>query len=354
MLDDFELNSCIGPLLTWFKGHARVLPWRSDPTPYKVWISEIMLQQTRVEAVKPYFERFIRALPDIPSLSVCPEDRLLKLWEGLGYYNRVRNLQEAARQIMEGYSGEMPSDLDELKKLKGIGSYTAGAIASIAFGQRAAAVDGNVLRVLTRLTEDDTDIMKPAFRQKMEDILVEIMPDGKCGEFNQALMELGATVCVPNGDPQCAVCPWGGICLAHKNGREGDYPVKTGKKPRRVEEKTILLIRDGERIVIRKRPEKGLLAGLYEFPSEKGFLTEDEAVKAVEGMGFAPMRVQPLPDAKHIFTHVEWHMKGFLVRVAETEDVPKGMILATREETERKYPIPSAYAAYKKRKGGTF
>ena len=188
----------------------------------------------------------------------------------------------------------------------------------------------------------------------MEDILVEQMPEGKCGEFNQALMELGATVCVPNGDPQCRVCPWRSICLAHKNGREIDYPVKTRKKPRRVEEKTILLIRDGDRMVLQKRPAKGLLAGLYEFPSEKGFLTEDEAVKAVEKMGFSPLRVQPLPDAKHIFTHVEWHMKGFQVRVAETESVPQGMVLADREETEEEYPIPSAYAVYKKRKGGTF
>ncbi len=347
MLDTFDLKICIEPLLAWFAGHARVLPWRSDPTPYKVWVSEIMLQQTRVEAVKPYFERFVRELPDIAALSVCPEDRLLKLWEGLGYYNRVRNLQAAARQIMTEHGGAMPSDFEALRKLKGIGSYTAGAIASIAFGQKAAAVDGNVLRVLTRLTEDPTDITKLDFRQKMEDMLTEVMPEGRCGEFNQALMELGATVCVPNGDPQCGICPWVNICLAHQNGKENEYPVKARKKPRRTEEKTILLIRDGERMVLRKRPEKGLLAGLYEFPSEKGFLTEAEAVKAVEKLGFAPLRVQQLPEAKHIFTHVEWHMKGFLVRVAETEAVPKGMLLANREETERKYPIPSAYSSFK-------
>lgn len=348
MLKDFDLKTCVTPLLAWFAGHARVLPWRSDPTPYKVWISEIMLQQTRVEAVKPYFERFIRELPDIPSLSVCPEDRLLKLWEGLGYYNRVRNLQEAAKQIEEQYDGKMPSDPIELRKLKGIGPYTAGAIASIAFGQRAAAVDGNVLRVVTRLTEDDTDITKQDFRKKLEILLTEIMPKGKCGEFNQALMELGAMVCVPNGDPQCRICPWCEICLAHKNGAETKYPVKTEKKPRKIEEKTILLILDGEKMVLRKRPEKGLLSGLYEFPSEKGYLSETEAVKQVEKMGFSPLRVQALEDAKHIFTHVEWHMKGFLVRVAETEDVPNGMILANKEETERDYPIPSAYAAYTK------
>ncbi len=348
MLNDFDLKTCIAPLLRWFQGHARVLPWRSDPTPYKVWVSEIMLQQTRVEAVKPYFERFIKELPDIRALSACAEDRLLKLWEGLGYYNRVRNLQQAARQIEEQYHGQMPSDPAELRKLKGIGSYTSGAIASIAFGQRAAAVDGNVLRVVTRLTEDDTDITKPAFRKKLEERLTKIMPEGRCGEFNQALMELGAVVCVPNGDPQCPECPWHKICLAHKNGKETSYPVKAEKKTRRIEEKTVLLILDGEKMVLRKRPEKGLLAGLYEFPSEKGYLTEEEAVKRVEKMGFSPLRVQALEDAKHVFTHVEWHMKGFLVRVAETEATPEGMILADKEETEREYPIPSAYAAYTK------
>lgn len=348
MLKDFDLKTCITPLLCWFQEHARVLPWRSDPTPYKVWVSEIMLQQTRVEAVKPYFERFMKELPDIRSLSVCAEDRLLKLWEGLGYYNRVRNMQQAARQIEEQYQGRMPSDPVELQKLKGIGSYTAGAIASIAFAQRAAAVDGNVLRVMTRLTADDTDIAKPAFRRQLEERLTDIMPEGKCGTFNQALMELGAMVCVPNGDPQCSECPWRALCLAHRNGRETGYPVKAEKKPRRIEEKTILLILDGERMVLRKRPPKGLLAGLYEFPSEKGWLTKTEAVKRVEKMGLSPLRVQALEDAKHIFTHVEWHMKGFLVRVAETEAVPEGMILADQAETEREYPIPSAYGAYTK------
>lgn len=348
MLQNYELEKCINPLLTWFAGHARVLPWRSEPTPYRVWISEIMLQQTRVEAVKPYFERFVRELPDIRALSECPEDKLLKLWEGLGYYNRVRNLQTAAKQIMEEYGGTMPSEYQELLKLKGIGHYTAGAISSIAFGKKAPAVDGNVLRVITRLTEDDTDIMKQSFRTKMEDILVEVMPDEQAGEFNQALMELGATVCVPNGDPKCAECPWEKLCLAHQNGRENNYPVKTKQKSRRIEEKTILVIRDGDRIVLQKRPPKGLLAGLYEFPAGEGYLSEEEVIKMVEGMGFAPLRIQPLSEAKHIFSHVEWHMRGFMVRIEETEDVPQGFFLVDREQTEKDYAIPAAYAAYTK------
>lgn len=348
MLTDYPLEKCIKPLLAWFKGHARVLPWRSEPTPYRVWISEIMLQQTRVEAVKPYFERFVRELPDIASLAECPEDKLLKLWEGLGYYNRVRNMQLAAKQIEADYDGVMPSDYDALLKLKGIGHYTAGAISSIAYGKKAPAVDGNVLRVLTRLTEDATDIMKQSFRTEMEDILVEIMPEEQAGEFNQALMELGATVCVPNGEPKCAECPWERICLAHKNGTETNYPVKSKQKPRRIEEKTILLIRDGDKVVLQKRPSGGLLAGLYEFPGKKGYLSEKDAVDAVKAMGFLPLRIQSLPDAKHVFSHIEWHMRGYMIRVEETENVPAGFFLVDKEQTERDYAIPAAYAAYTK------
>lgn len=348
MIDDFDFSPCIEPLLTWFSGHARVLPWREEPTPYRVWVSEIMLQQTRVEAVKPYFERFLAALPDIRSLAECPEDKLLKLWEGLGYYNRVRNLQIAARQIEEDYGGVMPSEYEELLKLKGIGHYTAGAVSSIAYGKKAPAVDGNVFRVMTRLTLDDTDITKQTFRAKLEDMLVSVMPEGHCGEFNQALMELGATVCMPNGEPKCAECPWCAFCLAHQNGRETEYPVKSKQKERRIEEKTVLLIRDGDKVVLRKRPAKGLLAGLYEFPGEAGHLSEDEAVEAVKELGFAPLRIQPLEEAKHIFSHVEWRMIGYLVRVEETEAVPEGFFLVDKEESEREFAIPAAYAAYKK------
>ena len=348
MLEDYPLQDCIEPLLCWYEGHARVLPWRSEPTPYRVWVSEIMLQQTRVEAVKPYFERFMKTLPDIGSLAKCPEDLLLKLWEGLGYYQRARNLKGAAEEIMTAYEGKMPSDEQELLKLKGIGSYTAGAIASIAFGKRAPAVDGNVFRVLTRLSADGTEIGDPSFRKKTEDLVRAVMPADRPGEFNQALMELGAIVCVPNGDPKCAECPWVLLCLAHKRGEETIYPVKARKKPRRIEEKTLLLIRDGDRIVLRKRPSKGLLAGLYEFPAEPGYLTKEEALEKAERLGFTPLRIEALPPAKHIFSHVEWHMIGFLIRVAETEGAPEGLFLVDREETERDFPVPAAYASYMK------
>ena len=227
MREPFDLTTLIEPLLNWFKDHARVLPWRNEPTPYRVWVSEIMLQQTRVEAVKPYFDRFLKELPDAAALSDCPEEKLLKLWEGLGYYNRVRNMQIAAQTVMENYHGELPADYEALTKLKGIGHYTAGAIASIAFGIPVPAVDGNVLRVISRVTEDDADIMKASVRTAMEKDLLEIMPENRAGAFNQALMELGATVCLPNGAPLCEACPWKEVCRSQKSGRWRELPVKS-------------------------------------------------------------------------------------------------------------------------------
>ena len=217
MLDNYHLNQLAEPLLVWFLDHARVLPWRERPEPYRVWVSEIMLQQTRVEAVKPYYERFLKALPDVAALAACPEDQLMKLWEGLGYYNRVRNMQKAAVTVTEEYDGVLPADYGKLLELKGIGSYTAGAIASIAYGIPVPAVDGNVLRILTRVAADDTDIMKQSFRSAVEAQLGEMMreltvpeelrralrDENVPGALNQAMMELGATVCVPNGAPLC-------------------------------------------------------------------------------------------------------------------------------------------------------
>ncbi|MGN0142797.1 MAG: A/G-specific adenine glycosylase [Roseburia sp.] len=365
MLKDFELEICVEPLLTWFLGHARVLPWREEPTPYRVWVSEIMLQQTRVEAVKPYFERFMRELPTVETLAQCPEDKLLKLWEGLGYYNRVRNLKAAAVQIMEDCGGVIPSDYSELLKLTGIGHYTAGAVASIAYGRPVPAVDGNVLRVITRLTADDTDIMKQSFRNEMEQVLLELLektsaeifsfealPRGNFpGAFNQALMELGATVCLPNGEPHCAECPWQDMCRARQQGRIGELPVKTRAKARKIEERTVLIIRDGDKVAIRKRPKKGLLAGLYELPNLEGRLSAQEALETVKRMHFSPIRIERLADAKHIFSHVEWHMTGYAIRVeeaafAETENPESTLLFVDAEGARERYAIPSAFAAY--------
>ena len=363
MLDTFDLAQLVEPLQSWFKNNARVLPWRENPKAYYVWISEIMLQQTRVEAVKPYFDRFIKELPDVKALAECPEDKLLKLWEGLGYYNRVRNLKIAANQIMNDYGGVLPSEYEELLKLKGIGHYTAGAIASIAYGKAVPAVDGNVLRVISRVSADDSDIMKQSVRNHMEARLLEVMTDSQSGKskvipsvFNQALMELGATVCVPNGAPHCEVCPWGELCEARKQNRIEEIPVKSKAKARRIENRTVLIIKDGEQLALHKRPNQGLLAGLYELPNAEGHLSEKEILEYVAAQGYEPIRIQPLCEAKHIFSHVEWHMKGYVVFIsgrdiagpekASTGDGLEDWIFIDVEETKKNYAIPSAFSKY--------
>ena len=341
------------PLLKWYDANRRILPWREEPTAYRVWVSEIMLQQTRVEAVKPYFERFMKALPDVETLAGAEEETLLKLWEGLGYYNRVRNLQKAAIQIMEEYGGEIPSEYEELLKLCGIGSYTAGAVSSIAYGQAVPAVDGNVLRVLSRIRKDDRLISDGKVKTAVEQELRKIMPVDRPGDFNQAMMELGACVCVPNGAPHCEDCPLAHLCLAHRDGTETEYPQKAASAKRSIEEKTILVIRDADRTIIRKRDRKGLLAGMYEFPTLEGFRTAGEVAAYLSGHGIKTLRILPLEDAKHIFTHKEWHMKGYLVRVDELEPAVsdesiKDWIYIEPGETKQKYPIPAAFAAYTK------
>ncbi|MBR3244960.1 MAG: A/G-specific adenine glycosylase [Parasporobacterium sp.] len=361
MLRDFDLKQLVVPLKEWYLENARELPWRSDPQPYYVWISEIMLQQTRVEAVKRYFERFITALPDVKALAECPEDVYMKLWEGLGYYSRVRNLHAAAVQIMEQYQGVIPDDYDELLKLKGIGNYTAGAITSLAYNKPAPAVDGNVYRILTRVSNDDTDITKQSFRNEVEKLLWDLM-DEICPEvvtpriMNQALMELGALVCVPNGDPHCEECPWKQFCLALKEGTIDHLPMKKKLKPRRIEEKTVLLIQDGNKVAIRKRPSKGLLAGLYEFPNHPGHFTEKETLDFVRNMGYSPLRIRRLSDSVHVFSHVEWHMIAYYLLVEEeafaTEEQKKRaaeekMIFVDAKEQAEKYAVPSAFSAYK-------
>ncbi len=338
-------------LLAWYRVSRRILPWREDPSPYHVWISEIMLQQTRVEAVKGYYERFLGALPDIESLAGCPEDRLLKLWEGLGYYNRVRNLQKAAVVLLEEYGGEMPSTRDELCKLPGIGSYTSAAIASICFGEPVPAVDGNLLRVWTRVQADPACISEESVKRRIEGELSRVIPKDAPGIFNQAMMDLGATICLPTGTPGCAACPWQKDCKAHALGRENEFPVKAAQRARIVEEKTILVIRDGDRVALHKRPAKGLLAGLYEFPSLEGFQSSRQVQHYLDTQGLKVLRILPLEDARHIFTHKEWHMKGFLVQVDELERHPISgegaqWIYARPEETQAGYPIPSAFEAY--------
>ena len=330
-------------LLRWYDRSARVLPWRENPTPYRVWVSEIMLQQTRVEAVKPYYERFLAELPTIEALANAPEEQLLKLWEGLGYYNRVRNLQKGAKQVLEEYGGELPADFEKIRKLAGIGDYTAGAISSIAFGIPVPAVDGNVLRVTSRLTASYDDIQNPAVKKRTEQEIIELIPKDRAGDFNQSLMELGATVCLPGGAPLCGECPLQEICEAHKLGVELELPVKAAKKPRRVEERTVFLITWGDAVALRRRPERGLLAGLWELPAADGFLTEGNADAQLKEWDLSPLEIAPLPDAKHIFTHVEWRMKGFLVKV----DAPcESFAWAKPEELLTEFPLPSAFKTF--------
>lgn len=348
-----DLSGLPEPLLKWYDGNRRILPWREQPTPYRVWVSEIMLQQTRVEAVKPYFERFMNSLPDIAALAEAQEENLLKLWEGLGYYNRVRNLQKAAVQIMERYEGEMPCEYEELIKLPGIGSYTAGAISSIAYGKPNPAVDGNVLRVISRIRMDDRLISDAKVKTAVERDLRQIMPADRPGDFNQAMMEIGACVCLPNGAPRCGECPLAGLCRASAAGTWAEYPKKAAAKQRGIEEKTVLVIRDAGRTAIRRRSGRGLLAGMYEFPSLEGFRTAEEVVQYLAYNGMKTIRIEPLEEAKHIFTHKEWHMRGYMVRVDELEPAGAGEDIADwiyiePEETRERYPIPAAFGAYTK------
>ena len=354
-----ELKKINEPLLEWFDKNARVLPWRECPEPYRVWVSEIMLQQTRVEAVKPFFARFMDALPDVAALAACPEERLLKLWEGLGYYNRVRNMQIAAQTVVSEYGGKLPADYGALLKLKGIGSYTAGAIASIAYGIPVPAVDGNVLRVISRVLASDADITKQSVKKEIEEMLHETMPKDRAGAYNQALMELGALVCVPNGMAKCERCPLADLCQARKRDIVMELPKKAPKKERRIENRTVLIIKDGDRVAIDRRPSKGLLAGLYELPNEADTLSQEEVLALLKARGLMPIRIKKLTQAKHIFSHVEWHMTGYAVLVEEPVRSEGGTyvfkdangrenryLFVEPEKTQEQYPIPAAFAAY--------
>ncbi len=353
VLESPRMKETAKPLVEWFRKNKRDLPWRERMDAYRVWISEIMLQQTRVEAVKPYYERFLKALPDVRALAGVSEDRLLKLWEGLGYYNRARNLKYAACQIIEEYGGKFPETYEEIRSLKGIGSYTAGAISSFVYNIPKPAVDGNVLRVVSRITADDSDIAKAGTKSKIEKEIEEVIPRDAAGDFNQSLIELGAVVCLPNGEPRCGSCPVSHLCLAHEQGRETEFPVKKKAKKRRIENRTVLLFRDAQKTAIRKRPAKGLLAGMYEFPNREGRMTYDEVVGYGKSLGLTPVRIRKLGNAKHIFSHVEWHMTGYEILVDELEksmadeNKEKGnIIFAEIRQLQEEYPIPSAFEAY--------
>ena len=332
-------------LLPWYQREKREMPWRGPKDSYYTWVSEIMLQQTRVEAVRGYFDRFIAALPTLPHLAACPEDTLLKLWEGLGYYNRARNMQKAARLVMERYGGRLPADYRELLALPGIGEYTAGAIASIAYGIPVPCVDGNVQRVMSRITAHGENILLPKVKREYQELLQAVIPADCPGDFNQSLMELGAIVCLPGGAPLCGRCPAAGICRAHQAGRELDYPVKPQKAARRVEQRTICLVFSGGKLLLFQRPPKGLLAGMGEVCNWEGERSKEEVRQELIRMGLAPQSLRTLKKAKHIFCHVEWRMSGYLARVEEP--VPAGGgVWAEVPQVREEYALPSALSAY--------
>lgn len=352
---DYDYEIIIEDLLQWFEKNARVLPWRENKNPYYIWVSEIMLQQTRVEAVKEYFLRFIKELPVIEDLAAVEEDKLLKLWEGLGYYNRVKNMKTAAIQIIEKYHGKLPKDYQKLLQLKGIGTYTAGAIASIAYEIPVSAVDGNVLRVAKRLAASYDDISKASVKKELEEALNKIMPKGRSGQFNQALMELGATVCIPNGAPLCEKCPVKKYCIAYEKDIIMELPVKAKKKERTIEEKTVFLIEYQKKYALHQRKKTGLLAGLWELPNVGGKYGKRQVKELMIQSNLPIAEIKELGEAKHIFTHKEWHMLGYAVKISEkavrngkSEGNLKGLVWAEKEEIERKYALPSAFKAYQR------
>ena len=329
-------------LLPWYYVNRRDLPWRKDRQPYHIWLSEIMLQQTRVEAVKGYYDRFLTALPTVADLAVCDDELLHKLWEGLGYYSRVRNLKKAASVIMECHAGVFPTTYEEILALPGIGEYTAGAICSIAYDLPTPAVDGNVLRVISRLTEDETPIDLPACKASVRQRLEKVYPE-KAGDFTQALMELGATICGPNRKPDCANCPCKAFCGGAIHGTAEKFPVKSPKKEKKVEEKTVFILSCDGKYALEKRPDKGLLAGLWQFPNVAGKLEMADALTVVEQMGLHPRKVLMQTERSHIFTHIRWNMRGVYVEVSE----PDGEFIWMRaEKIEKEAALPTAFRQF--------
>lgn len=329
-------------LLPWYRENRRELPWRRDREPYHIWLSEIMLQQTRVEAVKGYYARFLEALPDIEALAGCEDDALHKLWEGLGYYSRVRNLKKAAQVVMAEHGGVFPKTYREVLALPGIGEYTAGAICSIAFGLPTPAVDGNVLRVVSRLRNDPSPIDLPATKKDVTALLAGIYPQ-EAGDFTQALMELGATVCGPNKKPDCAVCPCRELCLGHALGTAEALPVKAPKKEKRQEARTVFILRCGGQYALEKRPNRGLLAGLWQFPNVSGHLDTAQALAEAEALGLQPRDILRETKRKHIFTHIVWDMKGIYLEVADTAG---GFQWFTEEQINTQAALPTAFRQF--------
>ena len=344
-MDDQErLEQLMAVLPGWYAGHRRDLPWRRDREPYHVWLSEIMLQQTRVEAVKGYYSRFLSAVPDIPALAAADAELLHKLWEGLGYYSRVRNLQKAARVIVSDHGGVFPSSPAAVRALPGIGDYTAGAICSICFDLPEPAVDGNVLRLLSRLREDERCVDLQPVKKAVRDELAALYPAKGAGNLTQALMELGATVCLPNGEPDCAHCPAAAFCAARQAGSWQSYPVRVEKKARRTEERTVFVFACEGRFALKKRGPSGLLAGLWEFPNVAGRLEAQQALDLAAAWGLRPRGLEKQVERTHIFTHIRWDMRCFYIPCAARAE---GFVWADRSELEGRYALPTAFRMFR-------
>lgn len=321
------MQEIVRPLLDWYKKKARPLPWREEITPYRVWVSEIMLQQTRIEATRGYFARFMEAFPTVQALAEADIEQVLKLWEGLGYYSRARNLHKCAQTVCAEYGGDFPESAAALRSLPGIGDYTAGAIASLAFGKSEPAVDGNVLRVYARLRRCGENMGDAGVKKRVREELRALYPVGEAAAFTSAWMELGEVVCTP-ASPDCAACPLAAYCGAHEAHEETVYPLLPPKKPRRIENRRVFLLLCGDKCAVRKRPEKGLLAGLWELPND----TDEAEPEGAEFCG----------EAVHIFSHVEWRMRGYILRVER--ELPE--YVWTDRNERRARAIPAAFRYY--------
>ena len=336
-------------VISWFRENHREYPFRKDPQPYHIWVSEIMLQQTRIETVIPYYERFIREVPDVPALAVIPEERLYKLWEGLGYYSRVRNMKKAALLLVSEGRRELPDSYEALIKLPGIGSYTAAAIASIAFHERVPAVDGNVLRVYQRFTGSFDDVLKEKTKKEVTSALKQYLDENglDAGLFNQGMMELGEVVCLPNGAALCSKCPLKEECRAFSEELTEVLPVRKLRQEKLTEQKTVLIFRQGEKTAVVKRTAKDVLSGMYGFYMLEGHRTESEVAAFLKGQGFLTEEIIPLQDKKHVFTHRIWDMKAYLVRLMiegsyeALDHVP--LIFADKKELAETYALPKAF-----------
>ncbi len=342
------MQAIAAPLLAWYHQNRRKLPFREEPSPYRVWVSEIMLQQTRVSAVLPYYERFMARLPNPAALAACSEDELHKLWQGLGYYNRARNMQKAAKVLVAQYGGSLPKSFEALLALPGIGPYTAGAIASIAFGLPEVAVDGNVLRVFSRLLASSADISLPETKKKLSALVSAQQPKETPGDFNQALMELGALVCTP-GVPHCPLCPLEGVCEGNRRGLAAQLPVIAPKAPKLTVPVCVLVLHSPEgRVLLHRRGKTGLLAGLYEPLVLEGQYTKTGAEEALASLPGKVKLGAALPTAKHVFTHRIWQMYGWQGHFtpAKGAALPEDFLLASLQQLQEAYALPGAFKAY--------